>query len=324
MGMPSCFWIANAMPPLAGESANNEAGRHLMSPLIKSPLSVTKILEWADRHHVRTGRWPTPNSGRVLDSVEDEWWSAISIALRQGHRRLPGGSSLVKLLVERRGLRHPSHAPRLTVKQIVQWARQHHQRTGRWPNQNSGPVHGVPGETWYAVCAALKQKGRGLRVKTSIANLLRRYVGRMPHLRKKHLTLARIKRWGNAYRKRHGRWPAPSDEPVEQDPSENWLKIEQALRQGYRGLPGGLSLAALFGRRPRQKKSSLDLARILKWADAYYCRRGRWPPINAGPIQGQKELTWRAVDAALRQGHRGLNGGTSLYQLLKDRRPPRR
>jgi hypothetical protein len=54
-------------------------------------------LAWADAHHARTGRWPHRYSGLVLEAP-GESWDRINGALREGHRGLPGGDSLAKLL----------------------------------------------------------------------------------------------------------------------------------------------------------------------------------------------------------------------------------
>ena len=36
----------------------------------------------------------------------------------------------------------------LTEEQILAWADTTYERTGEWPQVKSGPVQGVPGETW--------------------------------------------------------------------------------------------------------------------------------------------------------------------------------
>jgi hypothetical protein len=52
--------------------------------------------------------------------------------------------------------------PPLTVQQVLAWADAHHARTGRWPNVNSGPVAGAPGEDWGRIDIALCAGYRGL------------------------------------------------------------------------------------------------------------------------------------------------------------------
>jgi hypothetical protein len=69
----------------------------------------------------------------------------------------------------------------------------------------------------------------------------------------------------------------------------------------------------------------LTVAQILAWADEHRMRTGAWPLLRCGPITGTAGETWAAVDAALRQGHRGLPGGDSLVQLLRrERQAPER
>ncbi len=60
-------------------------------------LSETQILDWADAHHERTGRWPGMVAGDIPDSG-GETWCAVYQALRRGARGLPAGDSLVRLL----------------------------------------------------------------------------------------------------------------------------------------------------------------------------------------------------------------------------------
>jgi hypothetical protein len=98
-----------------------------------------QILAWADAHHARTGQWPTTRAGKVL-GAPGENWQAINQALVGGHRGLPGGSSLAQLLAQRRGMPNSCRLPRLTVKQILAWAKAHRERTEKWPNRASGPV----------------------------------------------------------------------------------------------------------------------------------------------------------------------------------------
>jgi len=113
-------------------------------------LSEEQILVWADAHQQRTGSWPTNDSGAVLDAP-GETWTGIAIALSQGRRGLPGGSSLAWLLADQRGVENVYRRPLLCAEQILSWADAFHQRTGRWPNAHSGPVPDAPGESWCAV-----------------------------------------------------------------------------------------------------------------------------------------------------------------------------
>jgi hypothetical protein len=75
------------------------------------------ILAWAKAHHERKREWPTPESGPVEDGP-GETWKAIDLALHQGLRGLPGGSSLHALLVHHGGKtgRENAHVRELLTK----------------------------------------------------------------------------------------------------------------------------------------------------------------------------------------------------------------
>src|SRR5438067_57358 len=69
-------------------------------------------------------------------------------------------------------------------------------------------------------------------------------------------------------------------------------------------------------KRPAFRARELNVEQILRWADAWFARFGRWPKGNSGQIPGSGGDTWTAIDVALYQGHRGLPGGTTLGLLL--------
>jgi hypothetical protein len=66
------------------------------------PLTQDQILAWVDAHFRRTGRWPKADSGEIEDAPGEKWMS-VENALRIGLRRLPGRSSLARLIKEHRG-----------------------------------------------------------------------------------------------------------------------------------------------------------------------------------------------------------------------------
>jgi hypothetical protein len=139
----------------------------------KPPLTVDYVLDLADRHCERTGRWPGVTSGPV-EGDPGETWGAIDRALRRGGRGLPAGSSLSRLLSAWRGARDGRTKPPLSVGQIRAWAEVHRARTGLWPDRRSGVIVEAPGETWSAVEAALRQGLRGFKERSSLAKLLGR------------------------------------------------------------------------------------------------------------------------------------------------------
>jgi len=125
-------------------------------------LTIRRILAWADSEHRFRGRWPRKTDGPVLRHP-DETWEGIDSALRSGHRGLPGGSSLPKLLFERRGVRNSRGLSPLTEEQIVTWARVHLAVTGTWPSNGSGTVLAAPGRTGKISIAPCVAPGGGCR-----------------------------------------------------------------------------------------------------------------------------------------------------------------
>jgi hypothetical protein len=143
---------------------------------VPRPLTEQEILVWADAHHQRSGEWPQSTSGFVVDAPGEKWVN-LDVVLRLGLRGLPGNSSLAQLLAEWRGVRNLSAPRPLTQEQILAWADAHHERTGQWPGQKSGPIPEAPGETWTAVELALSRGRSGLPARSSLAKLLTEHRG---------------------------------------------------------------------------------------------------------------------------------------------------
>ena len=287
------------------------------------PLTIEQILAWADTHHERTGEWPNEKSGRVR-SESFLTWHTVDRDLRDGLRGLPGGSSLLRLLAEQRGL--PLRSP-LTIEQILAWADAHHERTGRWPNQKSGPVHGEPSLTWLAVNSTLRMGQRGLSGASSLPRLLVESRGVRSQCALPTLTYRQILGWADAHHKRTGKWPIAESGPVEDSGGETWKGIDHALRHGFRGIPGGTSLARLLheyrGVPNKRDLPRLSVRQILAWADAHRQQTGEWPHCTSGPIEGSSGETWGQLDQDLSHGYRGLRSGSSLAKLLAKHRKVR-
>jgi hypothetical protein len=64
------------------------------------PLTVEQILTWADAYRRRIGRWPGRTSGPVSEAPAENW-AALTLALRNGYRGLPRGTTLHALLKSR-------------------------------------------------------------------------------------------------------------------------------------------------------------------------------------------------------------------------------
>src|SRR4051794_7696339 len=103
-------------------------------PLRRLPLSQALILDWADDHLRRTGRFPTADSGAVYADPNEKWGN-LDQALRMGLRGLPGKDSLAKLLKRERGRRHRHELPQPGEQVILAWAHAHREATGAWPTE---------------------------------------------------------------------------------------------------------------------------------------------------------------------------------------------
>lgn len=281
-------------------------------------LSEEQILEWADAFHRDRGRWPSTMSGSV--GLIGENWNALHQALRKGHRGLPGGTSLARLLLERRGVRNVNMLPHLTRETVLAWADEHLRRTGKWPSAHSGPVADAPGETWNAVDGALTLGRRGLPSGSSLAQLLTEQRGIRNIARLPPLTHRQILAWADEHFRRMGRWPSCHGGPIRTSQGESWEGVDSCLRAGGRGLPGGYSLSRLLANRrgARNDKAlpALVPEQIVIWAKAHYQRTGKWPNGKSGRIVEAPTETWNAVNLALQRGSRGLKrGGSSLAKL---------
>jgi hypothetical protein len=136
------------------------------------------------------------------------------------------------------------------------------------------------------------------------------------------LTIGQILGWADQHHAQTGARPNAESGPVLAAPRETWLAVDQALRLGRRGLPGGSSLARLLARlcgaRNRTSMPRLTAKQILAWADRHYQRTGACPRRDSGPVLDVPGERWSAIQAALEQGHRGLPGGSSVLKLLRE------
>jgi len=137
---------------------------------------------------------------------------------------------------------------------------------------------------------------------------------------KRPLTVATVVAWADEHYARMRRWPNACSGAVASAAGENWLALNSALVHGFRGLPGGDSLARLLARE-RGMRNFKDLPplredQILAWADAHHARTGEWPTVASGPVLDAPGESWGALHSALYEGHRGLPGWDTLPRLL--------
>jgi hypothetical protein len=137
------------------------------------------------------------------------------------------------------------------------------------------------------------------------------------------LSIEQIVQWADDYFAKHSKWPNVNSGYIPGTIDDTWIRIDNALRAGNRGLPKNtkLTLARLLAKRRGVRNSEfpplLTEKQIVRWAKLHCERKGEWPKENSGPILDAVGETWTAIDLALRKGkRRGLPGGDSLARLL--------
>ena len=163
-------------------------------------LTLKNVLEWADAHHARTGKWPLHNSG-VVPECRAITWGTINRRLRQGRLGQPKGTTLSKWLRGARGS-WDGGKPMLTRQLVIRWAEQHYAKFGRWPITTSGPVLMHPDENWAAIDVALRNARRGVREPTSLSRILKeefgerytRNIGKRPVSSQRRVTRISVRR----------------------------------------------------------------------------------------------------------------------------------
>jgi hypothetical protein len=210
--------------------------------------------------------------------------------------------------------------PVIYIADIVGWAKAFHERHGRWPKRDDGPVEGQVDLTWCGIDLALKRGNRGLRPGSSLAKLFLKRFGRRHPRYLPEFSIEQILAWADAHRSRTGEWPSLWDGKIARVHRETWLAVDHALRRGTRGLAGNSSLAQLLaerrGVRNNQGLPKFTRKQVLAWADAHYARTGSWPTRKSGTISEAPDERWSHVNEALLQGLRGFAPGGSLARFL--------
>ena len=119
------------------------------------------------------------------------------------------------------------------------------------------------------------------------------------------------------YHEKNGKWPNRGLGDNIPGINMSWTSINSALVNGYRGLPSGKSLSELLITIDlKPEKPDLAEEQIIKWAKAHFKKQEKWPTTKSGKINGTDE-DWAAINQALREGYRGLKGGSTLSKLLQ-------
>jgi len=287
----------------------------------KPQLDEDLILLWADKHYARFGVWPKLNFGPVYDQP-GETWKAVNQALRVGRRGLLPDSTLALLLQERRGVVRHKELPSLTEAHLLRWADRYHEKYGRYPHCNDGPIEWAVTETWAGVDKALDTGFRGLPGGSSLAKLLEKYRNKRNLSTLPHLSLEQILEWMDEHHDRTGEWPTVESGEVRTCPSEQWSAINSALGNGMRGLPGRSSLVHVAiqyrGRKDLQDFAPLTKNQIADWIEKHAARHGHYPTSNMGAVDDVPGERWSAINNSLRLGQRTLTGGQSLDKLKQE------
>ncbi len=187
-----------------------------------------------------------------MPHARGESWGALDVALKAGARGLAGGSSLARLLARECGYVHQGNRPPLTVQQVLRWADAEHTRSGQWPNCKAGAVAEAPGETWRVIDAALREGRRGLAGGSSLVCLLAQARQSGHRLHPDRLSASQVLAWADEHHRRTGLWPDQYSGSVAPGSSVTWSAVNDSLRKGRRGLPGGTTLCRfLTGHRRR-------------------------------------------------------------------------
>jgi hypothetical protein len=278
-------------------------------------LTEAQILAWADAFLERTGDWPSPKSGPIPEAPGETWF-LVAAALALGLRGLPPGGSIPRFLEEHRG-RYNCAAPKFTKAQILAWADDWYARTGDWPVVLSGEIPGSGGVNWRIVDLALRLGRGALPRGSSLCRFLKRERGVVRH---PPLTQEQILEWAVAHHEQTGQWPNAESGPIIDAPDETWRAVNSALVNGLRGLRGDSSLAELLVSRLTIRINyyapRLTIPQVLAWADAYRARTGRWPTCSSGRCLEAPGEHWASIVSAVKEGHRGLPGGSTFTQML--------
>ena len=143
----------------------------------------------------------------------------------------------------------PTHE-KLTREIIFLWAEMHFERTGEWPQRNSGPVADCPGDWWNLIDTALVKGHRGLPGGESLAELINESRTVLQRANVMELTEEQVLSWADDWHARTGAWPdRKSTEVAATNTNMTWATINAALLYGSHGLTGGTDLRTLIKER---------------------------------------------------------------------------
>jgi len=286
------------------------------------PFTEEDVTRWAKEWYEKNGQWPKTEDGVIPGTRVT--WLLVEVRLRVGGKGMKGGMGLSRFLHTRLGVR--PRATELTVEQIKTWIREWHSRMGEWPKVATPGV--IPGthETWAKIASALSAGRRGLEPGQSLAALVRDISGvRHPRDTKNapKFTVKQIVTWAKEWYGRTGAWPtARTKGLIPGSSGENWHRVDWALVNGKRGLPGGMTLVMLLKKKlgasnplPERVRRVKDPAAIAEFVHevrekmiAWFKKTGKWPSKRSPTVPGVS-ANWHQVQKSL------LRRGTSLPEV---------
>lgn len=141
------------------------------------------------------------------------------------------------------------------------------------------------------------------------------------HASTPEFTREQLKGWIGRFIETHGKKPNKRDGIVEFTGSDfkgiTWNAINTALNRGNRSFSPGSSLASFteteFGIKNPKRKPTLSEDGIRELIQNFIARHGRKPQKTDGLIEHHEgNLSWQIIDRRLRDGNKGLSGGSSL------------
>lgn len=136
------------------------------------------------------------------------------------------------------------------------------------------------------------------------------------------------------WKEKHGVWPTLTERDGDARDfwrvvpplgvSLRWRVVNQWLKRGLRGLPGGISLAQLLGKEKRQIGWVTTRGEIQAAAERWRVAYGEWPtPKSGGDVRSVwpeipvgVAVSWMNIDDWLHKGRHGLDAGAGLPRLL--------
>lgn len=282
---------------------------------VKSNFTKEYIIECAKNWKKLNNDWPKKGDGLINDDSQFKWIQVHNWLLRTYELTLAG------FLFQELGVIHHLAKNKLSVSQIIEWAKHHYDTKGDWPTHRSGPVLAQPTEDWARIRYCLLEGLRGLPSKKSLEVLLYEELGVKGYLAGKKLTESSILDLARKHFASTGKWPTSYSPWIFGD-SDNWNAIDVALRVGHRGLLGGSSLSNLLHingcKLNRTKLKIPSLSSILEAADKFYEKFGDYPKKSSGVDDLFSKINWHTINNKLKRGLISGTKSTSLAELWEE------